>query len=256
MKKAQIISFANQKGGVGKTTSCANLAAALAKAGKKVLAIDFDPQANLSSFLGISPVDGCPTIAGYLEAAAQGESPTLAVQHTREGFDLIPSHVDLSRADLYLVQTMSRESVLRRLLAANDLDGYDYILIDCNPSLGLLLTNALVASDGVIVPVQVHPFGMDGLGTLFQAIETVRAYINPGLQLCGVLLTMKDNTAISAAVDAAICQAYDNVFAHRVPRRVAAVNAVAECRTSVAANDLVGAAYQGVAQELLERMEG
>lgn len=257
----KIISFANQKGGVGKTTSVANMAAAFAKAGKRVLAVDFDPQANLTNFLGLSSAvqESRMSIANLMKLTARGQCPPIApaILHSAEGFDLLPSHVSLADAELYLVTAMSRETVLKRILSSGDLPSYDYLMIDCNPSLGLLLTNALVASSGVIVPVQVQPFAMDGLGTLFQTVSAVAACINPDLSLYGVLLTMKDRTIMSCAVDIAISQAYEGqVFDTRIPRRINAVNVIASNHTSVAVEDDVGMAYQSAADELLKRLEG
>ena len=161
-----IIAVANQKGGVGKTTTVVNLGTALARKGKTVLCIDFDPQANLTSYVACEP--GEETVATVMRAAALFQPADIgaAVCHSDKfGFDFLPADLRLSEADIYLATAMSRETVLRRMLEPLR-QAYDYILIDCNPSLGLLLTNVLVASDKVIIPVQTQFFATQGLSAL------------------------------------------------------------------------------------------
>ena len=192
-----IIAVANQKGGVGKTTTVVNLGTALARKGKTVLCIDFDPQANLTSYVACEP--GEETVATVMRAAALFQPADIgaAVCHSDKfGFDFLPADLRLSEADIYLATAMSRETVLRRMLEPLR-QAYDYILIDCNPSLGLLLTNVLVASDKVIIPVQTQFFATQGLSALESVIRNVRMTLNPGLEIAGVLFTFRDRTSVS-----------------------------------------------------------
>lgn len=187
-----IIAVANQKGGVGKTTTVVNLGAALARKGKSVLCIDFDPQANLTSYVACEP--GEETVATVMRAAALFQPADIgaAVCHSDKfGFDFLPADLRLSEADIYLATAMSRETVLRRVLEPVR-QAYDYILIDCNPSLGLLLTNVLVASNQVIIPVQTQYFATQGLSSLEGVIGNVRMTLNADLTTVNILLTFKD----------------------------------------------------------------
>ena len=161
----KIIAIANQKGGVGKTTTTLNLAVGLQQHGKKVLCIDFDPQCHLGKYIGHT-YDEKPTIADCLFAKAQyyPEIPVEGIiRHSAIGVDYIPASLKLAKADLVLAQAMFRERVLADVLELLPLQDYDYVLIDCNPSMGILLTNVLIAADGVIVPVQAEEFAVDGL---------------------------------------------------------------------------------------------
>lgn len=221
-----IIAVANQKGGVGKTTTVVNLGAALARKGKSVLCIDFDPQANLTNY-----VDGCEprenSIASVMRAAVLFQPADIreTIYHSeRFGFDFIPSDLRLSEADIYLATAMSRETVLRRVLEPVR-QAYDYILIDCNPSLGLLLTNVLVASNQVIVPVQTQYFATQGLSSLEGVIGNVRMTLNADLSTVNILLTFKDKTSVANAVTETLREQYPNaVFATEITRRQEAVN--------------------------------
>ena len=192
-----IIAVANQKGGVGKTTSTLNLGAALQAAGKQVLLVDLDPQGNLSVAAGIVDIDAAsPSIGDLLALAARGRSaigPKLreAIVHTPAGLDVVPANAALSAAELGLVSALNRESTLAGLLRSVEAD-YDYILIDCLPSLGLLAINALRAADGIVIPVQADFLAMQGLAQIFETIAAVREQLNPGLSILGVLLTLVD----------------------------------------------------------------
>lgn len=185
----KIIAIANQKGGVGKTTTSVNLAAALAVLEKKILLIDADPQANATSGLGISVEDKNPGTYELLEHTAQVEQTI--IKTTVAHLDLIPSHIDLVAIEIELVDKSEREFMLKKALESIK-NKYDYILIDCAPSLGLITLNALTAADAVIIPIQCEYFALEGLGKLLNTIKSVQKIHNPSLDIEGLLLTMYD----------------------------------------------------------------
>ena len=202
---AKIISLANQKGGVGKTTTAINLSAALAKEGKKVLLVDADPQANASSGLGIDIRNLEATI---YECLVSGIDPKLAIHHTGvDNLDLIPSHIDLVGAEIELLGLEDRELLMKRILS-HLRDQYDFILIDCSPSLGLITVNALTASDSVIIPVQAEFFALEGIAKLLNTIKIIKSKLNPQLKIEGFLVTMFDNRLRLST------QVYDEVKKH------------------------------------------
>lgn len=198
----KVIAICNQKGGVGKTTTAMNLGASLVKQGKRVLLCDLDAQANLSEYLSFEE-DGKPTMTelfstiatqAYVEADTVKES----IRHNElNGVDYIPANINLANADVFLLNALSRETVLKRILTENIAKDYDYILIDCLPSLGVLLLNALTAADSMLIPVQVQKFSIDGLKALTGLCGQVKATINPQLRLMGILPTMVDNTTVT-----------------------------------------------------------
>ena len=187
---ARVIAVANQKGGVGKTTSTVSLGAALAEYGRRVLLLDFDPQGALSVALGIRTHDLDVTVYNLLTDSSCTVADVLV--HTQvDGLDLLPSNIDLSAAEMQLVTEVGREHALARALETIRAD-YDYVLIDCQPSLGLLTVNALAAADSVLIPLECEFFALRGVALLLDSIEKVRGRINPDLTIDGVLATMYD----------------------------------------------------------------
>jgi len=215
----RIISIANQKGGVGKTTTAINLSACLAQAGKKVLVIDFDPQANTTSGLGLDKHGLQSSVYELLLGEKRFEQ---TVQPTMiEGLDILPTCVELAGAEIELINIDEREYILRRLMV--DIKYiYDFILVDCPPSLNILTVNALAASDTVLVPIQCEYFALEGLSQLMYTIELIRKNLNKRLELEGVVFTMYDSrTNLSAEVVEEVKNHLEkNVYRSIIPRNV------------------------------------
>jgi len=252
---ARIIAMCNQKGGVGKTTSTINLGAALAEYGRKVLLVDFDPQGALSVGLGINPHELDKTIYNLLmDRGTQIHEvirPTLL-----KNTDLLPANIDLSAAEVQLVGEVAREQVLARVLRPV-LDDYDVVLIDCQPSLGLLTVNALTASHGVVIPLECEFFALRGVALLVETIEKVKDRLNPGLEIDGILATMYDpRTLHSREVVARVVEAFgDQVFHTVIGRTVKFPDAsvAAEPITTYASSHAGAYAYRLLARELIAR---
>jgi len=215
----KIISVTNQKGGVGKTTSCVNLASYVANAGNKVLLIDMDPQGNACSSVGVEvEKDKVSIYEVLLGEATINESIYPSVQ---ERLDVIPSNVDLAGAEVDLVYVENREKVLKDALK-NIADAYDYVFIDCPPSLGLLTVNALTASNSIIIPIQCEYFALVGLGQLMNTVRLIKKHLNPNIEIEGVLLTMKDNRSnLVSQVSAEIKKYFEQkVYETYIPRNI------------------------------------
>ena len=258
-----IIAVANQKGGVGKTTSTLNLGAALQEAGKRVLLVDLDPQGNLSVASGIIDIDSAyPSVGDLLALAARGRTssgPGIqgAIVHSPSGLDIVPANATLSAAELGLVSALNRESMLAALLKTVE-HTYDYILIDCLPSLGLLAINALRAANGIVIPVQADFLAMQGLAQIFETIAAVREQLNPDLSIYGVLLTLVDQrTSHSREVVKVVRASLDgqvNVFQTEVRLHVA-LKETAKAGRSILDYDTTSRsaeAYRKLANEVLE----
>ncbi|EJN52672.1 YhjQ protein [Actinomyces sp. ICM58] len=252
---ARVIAMCNQKGGVGKTTTTINLGAALAEYGRRVLIVDFDPQGAASVGLGINALDMEQTIYTLLMNPKADVRATVCHTDT-ENLDIIPANIDLSAAEVQLVNEVARESALARVLRHVEAD-YDVILIDCQPSLGLLAVNALTAAHGVIVPVEAEFFALRGVALLVETIETVRDRINPRLKIDGIVATMVDSRTLhSREVLQRLKEAFgDLVFDTRIGRTIKFPDAsvATEPITSYAPNHAGAHAYRRLAREVIAR---
>lgn len=252
---ARVIALVNQKGGVGKTTTTINLGAALAEVGRRVLLVDFDPQGALSVGLGINPHELDRTVYNLLmERDCRIEDVLLKTDVP--GLDLLPANIDLSAAEVQLVGEVAREQVLTRALAPV-LGDYDLVLIDCQPSLGLLTVNALTAAQGVIVPLECEFFALRGVALLVDTIQKVQDRLNPGLEIDGILATMYDaRTLHSREVLARVVEAFDDKVFHTVISRTVKfpdATVAAEPITSYAPSSGGANAYRQLAREVLAR---
>jgi chromosome partitioning protein len=253
--RARVISMCNQKGGVGKTTTTINLGAALAEFGRKVLLVDFDPQGSLSVGLGLNPHEMDLSVYNLLMQRDVTVDDVI-VPSGVPGMDLLPSNIDLSAAEVQLVHEVAREQTPQRVLAPA-IDRYDVILIDCQPSLGLLTVNALTASDGVIVPLECEYFALRGVALLKTTIDKVRERLNPRLEIEGVLGTMFDGRTLhSREVMDRLVQAWGDKVFHTVIRRTVKFSdstVAGEPITSYASASTGADAYRQLAKEVLAR---
>ena len=216
---AKIVALANQKGGVGKTTTAVNLSACIGAAGKRVLLVDSDPQGNATSGFGVDRRQLARSLYEVLIGAASAQEALLT--GVVEGVDLLPSAIGLTGAEIEMVELPSREMRLKAALAPLA-DRYDWIFIDCPPSLGLLTVNALSAAQGILIPMQCEYYALEGLSLLLQTVELVRRGLNPTLHVEGVLLTMVDGrTNLAQQVEAEVRSFFgDKVYTVRIPRNV------------------------------------
>lgn len=256
---AKFIAIANQKGGVGKTTTTLNLATALSLQEYKVLAIDLDIQANLTYYLGFNGNENSYTIGDLMYNVSQGEDISneeflSCVCHSDvNGIDYIPSSIDLANAEYYLMTSISRETVLKRTLLEN-VSKYDYVIIDCLPSLGTIFVNALSVSDSVIIPVQTHQFALLGLDSLEKVIYQTKKTLNPKLEIMGILPTMIDSTNISKEILGKLLDRYhERVFNTSIKRSVEAIKSSKNKSSLCLTKNILGEEYKQLALEVIQR---
>ncbi|OBH70875.1 chromosome partitioning protein ParA [Mycobacterium intracellulare] len=252
---AKVVAMCNQKGGVGKTTSTINLGAALAEYGRRVLLVDMDPQGALSAGLGVPHYELEKTIHNVLVEPRVSIDDVL-LQTRVKHMDLVPSNIDLSAAEIQLVNEVGREQTLGRALHPV-LDRYDYVLIDCQPSLGLLTVNGLACSDGVVIPTECEYFSLRGLALLTDTVDKVRDRLNPKLEISGILLTRYDpRTVNSREVMARVVERFgDLVFDTVITRtvRFPETSVAGEPITTWAPRSTGAIAYRALAREFIDR---
>ena len=263
MSKSQVIALVNQKGGTGKTQSTENLGVGIASEGKKVLLVDMDPQGSLTISLGHPKADELPVTVADIMARVLREEPSApgeGILHHPEGVDLMPANISLSGMEVSLVNVMSREQVLKEYIDSVK-GNYDYVLIDCMPSLGMLTVNALAAADRLVIPVQAQYLSAKGLEQLLQTVNKVRRQINPKLKIDGILLTMVDGrTNYAKDISNLIRDTYGSklkVYKTEIPHSVRAAEISAEGK-SIFAHDpkgKVAEAYKNLTKEVLKNEE-
>ena len=258
MDKCEVIAIANQKGGVGKTTTTFNLGVALAQEGKKVLLVDADPQGDLTTYMGVHDTDNIPTLASLMECYIQDRNINTdsAIIHHKENIDLLPTNLDLSAMEISLVTAMSREYTINNCLKSIK-DKYDYILIDCMPSLGMITINALASADKVIIPVQTQFLAAKGMGHLLKTVAKVKRSINPNLKIGGILLTLVDKrTKLSKETKQLLEENYGNIvkiYNTQIPSAVKVAESTSSGKSifSYDKNSKVTSAYKEFGKEIL-----
>ncbi len=249
----KIISIANQKGGVGKTTTCINLATSLSAINKKILLIDADPQGNASTGMGISYESREPNLYNLITNEVLYES---AIKKTLvPGLDIITANTNLAASEIELVDFEKREFVLKKILS--EIKNYDYILIDCPPALGLLTINSLVASNSVIVPLQSEFFALEGISSLINSIDLIKKNFNPNLTIEGILLTMVDKrNSLSGLVEKDVREHFgETVYKTTIPRNVKVSEAPSHGKPAILydVNSSGSMAYIGLAREIINK---
>lgn len=253
---SKVICFTNQKGGVGKTTTCVNLASYLAIYGKKVLLIDIDPQGNACSSVGVDKIKDDKTIYEVLLGDCEINEAIYA--SSLKNLMVIPSTVDLAQAEVDLVYLENRENILKNILDKIK-DEYDYIFIDCPPSLGLLTVNALTSTDSIIIPIQCEYFALVGLGQLMNTVRLIKLHLNKKIEIEGVLLTMKDNRSnlVNEVSEEIVKYFGTKVFKTYIPRNIRLAEAPSH-NLPIAIYDAKskgGQAYKNLTDEFLERQK-
>ena len=260
MNKCKVIAVANQKGGVGKTTTTFNLGVGLARQGKRVLLIDCDPQGDLTICCGYQDNDSIETtVSTVMEKIIADEelSPDEGIIHQPEGVDLLPANIELSSMDLQLVSTMNRERIMSIYLDSVK-DKYDYILLDCMPSLGMITVNAFTAADSVIIPVQAHYLPLKGMTQLTKTRNKVQRQLNPRLKIEGILLTLvAENTNLAKTTEQTIRDFYGSrirVFETHIPMAIkcAEISVVGKSIYSYDGNSKVAKAYENFTREVID----
>lgn len=255
MRSASVFAVVNQKGGVGKSTTAVNLSAALGEAGKKVLLVDLDPQGNATSGFGLNKNER--ELCIYNALLGDSELADIIEPVGIEGVFAVPATIQLAGAEIELVSAMSRENRLKSILAAV-LPDFDYIVIDCPPSLGLLTINALTAASGLLIPIQCEYYALEGLSKLLDSVRLVKAHLNPGLEIFGVVMTMYDTrTRLANQVVGEVKDFFgERVFATLIPRtvRLSEAPSFGQPITLYDSTGKGAEAYRSLAQEVMARV--